>query len=75
MYQTALEAIKDYKLKQVNKYNKKHKRVVYNVGDLVWLKDMGKKSNKAEKISAKLFPPWKGIVKIKTKHSDTQYTV
>lgn len=75
MYEAALKSIQEYKLKQVEKYNKIHKKILYRSGQLVWLKSLGVKSKKIDKISAKLMPTWRGIVRVKEAYSDTQYAL
>jgi hypothetical protein len=75
MYEMALKSIQDYKKKQQEKYNKIHKEVLFKPGQLVWIRSLGVKSNKAKKISAGLFAPWKGIYRIKEAFSKTQYQV
>jgi len=73
MYQAAAQFVEKYKAEQREKYNKTHKKITYEPGDLVWVKSLGVKSNKAKKFSSKMVAPWRGIMRIKTRHSDTQY--
>lgn len=74
VYDRALHIAQKSKTNQAGIYNLRHRKVSYDVGNLVWLRNFDK-SNKADFIAAKLSEKFKGPFKIGKVLSSNQYEV
>jgi len=73
LHEEALRCIEKYKKAQQKRYNVNHKEHTFAIDEIVWLKSLGLKSNKAKGFNAKLAFPWRGLFKISEIFSKTQY--
>lgn len=72
IYAKAVESTNRAKKEQQKQYNLRHRSVVFNKGDLVWLQTFHK-SNAADYMTAKLMPKYNGPYRVKAVLSKSQY--